>query len=427
MDASRSSPVGPVPPGRTPPGGAPPVRRTSTCEPTDLDEMSRPITAENCYDMLTLAKRRGLADLTELCYGFMSDHFLVVLRNPAVYGRLTAGERERVLGRRLQGRRVLSVAEVDEPRHRAAGGSGPPSRDTSRPQSPLSPSPGAPEEDADDPAAARQHRRHIFCYEERTKEWRVLSVLPEEVSTRGAGMCTLYNYLFVAGGLVRDARGDSRASDKVFCYNPRTDAWSEARPLLQARSQLKLVAMDGHLFAIGGECLFTVERYDPRVDRWSSVAPLPRGAFAVAHEATACNGELFVSGGSLFYRLLRFDARRGEWEECPFNDSRRKSTDMVAHKSVIYRFDVSRERGVHVCKYNTVVKVWHGSASFALDDARPFRCAVLGERIYCVNKTQALQFVVEEDQERFLPEVLETPARARGTLVPFVLTLAESD
>ncbi|CAL8312122.1 unnamed protein product [Lota lota] len=384
--------------------------------------MSQPITAENCYEKLSLAKRQSLADLRELCYSFMSDHFLVVLRNPAVYGRLTAGEREQILARRLEGSRVLSVAEIDEAYDRVlGGGSRPPSRDNSRPQSPLSSSP-SPEDDQ------HQHQRHIFCYEEQTKEWRVLSELPEEVSTRGAGMCTLYNYLFVAGGLIRGARGGgSRASDKVFCYNPLTDAWTETRPLSQARSQLKLVAMDGHLFAIGGECLFTVERYDPRVDRWSPVAPLPKGAFAVAHEATACNGELFVSGGSLFYRLLRFDGRRGEWEECPFNNSRKKSTDMVAHKSFIYRFDVNRERGVNVCKYNTVVKVWHDSASFALDTAQPFRCAVLGNRIYCVNRSQVLQFVVDGGQESFLPEVLETPAEARGSLVPFVLALAKSD
>uniref|UniRef100_A0A4W6FXK5 Kelch repeat and BTB (POZ) domain containing 11 n=1 Tax=Lates calcarifer TaxID=8187 RepID=A0A4W6FXK5_LATCA len=99
------------------------------------------------------------------------------------------------------------------------------------------------------------------------------------------------------------------------CYEILTKAKSEG---------LRLVSMDGYLYAIGGECLFTVERYDPRADRWSPVAPLPRGSFAVAHEATSCGGELFVSGGSLFYRLLRYDSRRDEWEECPSQNQNQK-------------------------------------------------------------------------------------------------------
>ena len=409
------------------PGGTLPAPQN----PAELDELS-PLTSENCYERLALAKRQGLLDLKERCYAFMSDHFLAVLRTPAVYGRLTAGERERVLARRLGGKRLLAVAEVDEAQDRVlGGGSRPPSRDSSRPQSPLDPQsplePQSPPGSSPSPEDPPQHRRHIFCYEEQTKEWRALTALPEQVSTRGAGMCTLYNYLFVAGGLVRGG-GGSRASDRVFCYNPLTDAWSEARPLAQARAQLKLVAVDGHLFAVGGECLFTVERYDPRVDRWTPVAALPRGAFAVAHEATACGGDLFVSGGSLFYRLLRLDARRGEWEECAFNDSRKKSTDMVAHGSSIYRFDVNRAHGsVNVCKYNTVVRAWHDGASHALEAAQPFRCAVLGDRIFCVNRSHVLQFEVGGGRERFLPEVLETPAGARGALVPFVLSLGQSD
>ncbi|CAL8314888.1 unnamed protein product [Merluccius merluccius] len=390
--------------GRTPPHG------TCGSVPTDADEAARPLTAENCYEMLRLAKRRGLADLQDRVYGFMSDHYLEVLRNPAVYGRLAAGERERVLARRLQGRRVLAVAEVDEV---PGGGPGPP-------QSPQTPqTPASPEREP-------RRRRRIFCHDERTQAWRALSELPERVCTRGAGMCTLFNYLFVAGGLVGGA-----PSDRVFSYNPRTDAWAEARPLAQARAQLKLVAADGHLYAIGGECLLTVERYDPRADRWSRAAPLPRGAFAVAHEAAACGGALFVSGGSLSYRLLRLDGGggSGDWEECAFSRSGGRSADMVAHGGFLYRFDVSRGRGVHVFRYDTVLRAWHGGASCALPGAAPpLRCAALGSRIYCVSGARALQFAVDADRDGvFLPEVLRTPAEARGTLVPFVLALPEPD
>ncbi|KAG7460590.1 hypothetical protein MATL_G00200400 [Megalops atlanticus] len=374
-----------------------------------MDTVSTQITAENCYEILTIAKKQRLSELKETAYKFMSDNFLQILRDPAVYGRLTAAERDLILKRRMEGQKCLMVAEIHDVNVRV--GSRPPSRDSSRPQSPLS-------------FVSIEENHMIYYYNEAKKEWKSLTKMPDEINTKGCGICTMYNYLFVAGGI--KGYGDkSKLSDKVFCYNPLTDHWSEIRPLNQPRSQLKLVSMDGYIYAIGGECLFTVEKYDPRMDRWTPVAPLPKGAFAVAHEATICNGELYVSGGSLFYRLLKYDPKRDEWQECPYNNSRKKSTDMVAYKNFIYRFDVNRDQGVNVFKYNTVVKMWHDSASLQQTNPLPFRCAVIGNCIYCVNKIQTLQFIVEEENERFGPEPMKAPVEAKGVLFPFVLSLVE--
>uniref|UniRef100_A0A3Q2ZET3 Kelch repeat and BTB domain containing 11 n=1 Tax=Kryptolebias marmoratus TaxID=37003 RepID=A0A3Q2ZET3_KRYMA len=356
------------------------------------------ITPENCYELLTKAKRDGSEGDRNRVLRYMSDHYLQVLQTPALFGRLPAQDREQILAQRMEGRKVLAAAETCDVSDRGAN------RD--------SPQRAEPEDST----------RRVFCLDPDTQRWEVLTVLPEEVPATGSGMCTLYNYLFVAGGQSR-----SKASDRVFCFNPRTGVWTRVRPLTEPRCQLRLVAADGFLYAVGGECLFTVERYDPRADRWTHVAPLPKGSFAVAHEATSCGGQLFVSGGSLFYRLLRFDSRRDEWDESPFNESRRRSTDMVAHRNLVFRFDVDRERAaVSVHRYSTVVKAWFGGASFPLQNPQPFRCAVLGDRIYCVNRNHVLQFEVLEEREGFLPEVLPAPADARGTLVPFVLALDRS-
>ncbi|TKS86417.1 Kelch repeat and BTB domain-containing protein 11 [Collichthys lucidus] len=374
-----------------------------------MDSMSAQITAENCYEILTIAKKQRLSELKETAYGFMSDNFLQILKDPAVYGRLTGSERDLILKKRMDGRKTLMVAEINDVFDRV--GSRPPSRCGSRPQSPLS-------------VGSLEENHMIYNFNEAANDWRPLTELPEDINTKGCGMCTMYNYLFVAGGI--KGYGDKgKVSDKVFCYNPITNQWAEVRPLIQARAQLKLVSMDGYLYAIGGECLFTVEKYDPRMDRWTTVAPLPKGAFAVAHEATTCSGELYVSGGSLFYRLLKYDPKRDEWQECPYNNSRKKSTDMVAFKSFIYRFDVNREHGITVFKYNTIVKMWHDCASQRLGSHLPFRCAVIGNCIYCVNKSQTLQFVVEEENAYFVEEPLRAPLEAKGILFPFVLTLPE--
>ncbi|KAL9864087.1 kelch repeat and BTB domain-containing protein 11 isoform 1-T4 [Geothlypis trichas] len=392
----------------------------------------------NCYQLLCLAKKQRLAELREAAYRFMSDHYLEVLREPSVYGRLSGSERDLILQQRMDaGRPCLLVAEVSDAFERPGGGSRPQSRESSRPQSPSS------------VVSLEESGSLIHYYQEGSGEWRVLTRLPEEANAKGCAMCVLHNYLFLAGGIVTGPVGTeprARLSDKVFCYNPLTDTWSQVRPLAQPRSQLKLLALDGYLYAVGGECLFTVERYDPRADRWSPVAPLPKGAFAVAHEATTCNGEIYVSGGSLFYRLLKYDPKRDEWQECPYNSSRRRSADMVAFKSFIYRFDVSSGRGgeqgpgtsggVEVFRYNTVAKCWSQCASLRPSGGpiQPFRCAPLGNTIYCVNRTGTLRFSLAQDGEveadgglkgTFDGELLKAPLDAKGVLLPFVLTLPE--
>ncbi|XP_042302767.1 kelch repeat and BTB domain-containing protein 11 [Sceloporus undulatus] len=403
------------------------------------EEMQGQLRLDTCLPLLALAKRHRLAPLREAAYRFMSHHYLQVLRQPSVYGRLSGAERELILRRRWEaGRPCLLAAEVSDAFERAAlAGSRPPSRESSRPQSPSS------------VMSLEESGALLHCYQEEAQEWRVLTQLPEEARAKGCAMCVLYNYLFLAGGIATTTTattpGPPKLSDKVFCYNPLTDTWSQVKPMGQPRSQLKLLALDGCLYAIGGECLFTVEKYDPRADRWSPVAPLPKGAFAVAHEATTCNGEIYVSGGSLFYRLLKYDPKRDEWQECPYNASRRRSADMVAYKSCIYRFDVSSGRGeagqagaVEVFRYNTVAKHWGQCASWRPSGSplQPFRCAALANTIYCVNRTGVLRFHLAQDGQleadgslkgTFDPELLKAPLDAKGLLLPFVLTLPEKE
>ncbi|XP_043929403.1 kelch repeat and BTB domain-containing protein 11 [Protopterus annectens] len=386
-----------------------------------IDTVKGQLSLDNCFDILSIAKKERLGELKDAAYKYMSDNFLQVLRDQTIYGRLTGAERDLILKLRLGGKKCLMVAEVSDVFDRGSSNSRPPSRESSRPQSPAS-------------VLSTEESHLVYCYKESAEDWRPLTHLPEEAVTKGCGVCTLYNYLFIAGGI--QGYGErARLSDRVFCYNPVTDTWAEIRPLSQPRSQLKLVSLDGYLYAIGGECLFTVERYDPRADRWTAVAPLPKGAFAVAHEATTCGGEIYVSGGSLFYRLLKYDPRRNEWQECPYNNSRRKSAGMVAHRSFIYRFDVSRESGLQVFKYNSIGRRWSECAierpssftSTTYPSLQPFRCTLLDNSIYCVSRSAVLQFTVIEEgtTDTLHTHEFKPPSEARGALFPFVLSLPE--
>ncbi|XP_028907389.1 kelch repeat and BTB domain-containing protein 11 [Ornithorhynchus anatinus] len=429
--------------------GAARVLQVPCALPRATDALRAHLGLDNCLQLLALAKEQRLRDLREATYRFMSDQFLRVLREPGLYGRLGAQERDLILRRRTDGaRRCLLLADLPD----RALEPGSRSRPQSRPQSPRrSPSrsrPGSPS-----PADPADAGSRIFAFQPDTRDWRCLTRLPEGAGGRGCALCVLYNYLFVAGGVLPGGEGDGASnggpSNKVFCYNPASDDWSAVRPMLQARAQLRLLALDGYLYAVGGECLLSVERYDPRADRWSAVAPLPRGAFAVAHEAATCRGAIYVSGGSLFYRLLKYDPRLDEWQECPASGGRhRRSADMVALDGSLYRFDLAGAAagavggpGVDVSRYHCLAKRWTPCATdLRLPGGPPgpptFRCAALDGAIYCVGRAGAWRFRPGPDDDRpgahdgdrragFEPEPLPVPGDARGLLLPFVLALPD--
>ncbi|XP_006108854.1 kelch domain-containing protein 7A [Myotis lucifugus] len=334
----------------------------------------------NCYEVLTLAKRQNLEALKEAAYKVMSDNYLQVLRSPDIYGRLSGAERELVLQRRLRGRKHLVVADV------------------------------CPQEDAG----------RLCCYDDEQDVWHLLAPLPPEAVSRGCAICSLFNYIFVVSG----CQGSGcRPSSRVFCYNPLTGIWSEVCPLNQARPHCRLVALDGYLYAIGGECLNTVERYDPRVDRWAYAPPLPNDTFALAHTATACAGDIFVTGGTLRYLLLRFSAPEQRWQVGPTGGGKDRTAEMVAVDGFLYRFDLNRSLGISVYRCSASARLWYECATYRTPYPDAFQCAVVGSLVYCVGRRRTLLFLADNISPRFVPKELRSFPSPQGTLLPTVLTL----
>ncbi|XP_045715642.1 kelch domain-containing protein 7A [Phyllostomus hastatus] len=334
----------------------------------------------NCYEVLTLAKRQKLEALKEAAYKVMSDNYLQVLRSPDIYGRLSGAERELVLRRRLQGRKRLVVADV------------------------------CPQEDSG----------RLCCYDDEQDVWHPLTHLPPEAVSRGCAICSLFNYVFVVSGC-QGAGG--RPSNRVFCYNPLTEIWSEVCPLNQARPHCQLVALDGHLYAIGGECLNTVERYDPRLDRWTFAPPLPNDTFALAHTATACAGDIFVTGGTLRYLLLRFSTQEQRWQVGPAAGGKDRTAEMVAVSGFLYRFDLNRSLGIGVYRCSASARLWYECATYLTPYPDAFQCAVVDNLIYCVGRRRTLLFLADHVSPRFVPKELRSFPSPQGTLLPTVLAL----
>ncbi|NXL38949.1 KLD7A protein, partial [Glaucidium brasilianum] len=341
----------------------------------------------NCYEVLCTAKAQKLSHLQEAAYKVMSDNYLQVLRTPSIYGRLNASERELILRWRMKGKMYVAVADVN----------------------------------VQEPGL---HTSCLCYYDDGGDCWHRLCHVPPEVVSQGCAMCSMFNYLFVVAGCEGTGRMQ-RPSNRVFCYNPLTNIWREICPLNQARPHCKLVALDGYLYAIGGECLYTVERYNPRQDRWTFTAPLPHDTFAVAHTATVCDGEIYVTGGTLRYVLLRYSARSDSWRVSPAVSSKDRMAEMVSCNGFIYRFDIHRSTGISVYRCSAKAKLWYECATYTMPNPSSFQCAVVGSLVHCVGRHFHVRFLADHISPRFGTKELQPFPSPRGSLLPAVLVLPE--
>ncbi|XP_056107352.1 kelch domain-containing protein 7A [Rhinichthys klamathensis goyatoka] len=366
----------------------------------ELESLAGKLDLGNCLETLTLAKKHGHIALQQAALRVMSDNYLQVLRDPGLFGRLKAGERDHIQTQRMRGRKWLVVADMESP-------------DWSKCLS----------QSTDLESESVKTSSGMYYYDDYKDAWHLHSHIPQEVLSKGCAMCTMDNYLFIAVGFQGLGR-EATPSKKVYCYNPMTSIWSEISPMNEARPHCKLVALQGQLYAIGGECLSTVERYDPRTNRWTFVAPLPNETFAVAHRATACNDELFVAGGTLRYTLLRYNPKTNTWRESMIVGSRDKTAEIVAVRNFLYRFDVS-PLGISVYRFHAVARLWYECSSIRLPHCTAFQCVTMDNIIYCVSRQFTLRFLADEVSPSFVAQDLKVLSPAKGILFPIILVLPD--
>ncbi|XP_028262180.1 kelch domain-containing protein 7A [Parambassis ranga] len=366
---------------------------------TDLENLKSKLDLGNCLETLCLAKKHSQTAVQQAALGVMSDNYLQVLRDPNLYGRLMAGEREQIRRQRMKGRQFVMAANMD-------------------PQDWVRNTEGQ-------TATSEQGRTSsaVYYYDDYKDAWHTLCLIPQEVISKACAICTMDNYLFVAVGCQGTDR-EMTPSKRVFCYNPLTSIWKEISPMNEARPRCKLAALEGYIYAIGGECLSSVERYDPRSDRWTFVAPLPNDTFAVAHHVTVCNGELFVSGGTLRY-MLRYSPKTNTWRPSLLVGCKDRTADLVSVGRFLYRFDVNPLLGISVYRYHTVARLWYECSSRRLLRCPAFQCAAMDGTIYCVSHQFTMRFHADEISPTFMDEDLDVLPAAKGTLLPFVLSLPD--
>jgi N-acetylneuraminic acid mutarotase len=128
------------------------------------------------------------------------------------------------------------------------------------------------------------------------------------------GVVVVDGRIHVIGGRTADNTDNTNLHD---VYDPSTDSWQSAAPLLTARSSGAAAYYHGLILYAGGECnqrggtFFENEAYDPKTDKWLTLAPLPAarhgfGAAATGPYAYFTGGGLGCGGGSASDQLLVF-------------------------------------------------------------------------------------------------------------------------
>ncbi|XP_010879968.2 kelch domain-containing protein 7A [Esox lucius] len=371
---------------------------------SELESLKAKLDLGNCMEVLELSKKHGHAPLKQAALRVMSDNYLQVLADPGLYGRLKAGERDDIQKKRVRGRQFLMAANMD----------------------PQDWSGSCPQETKMEKRSTNKPSSGLYYYDDYKDSWRPLCSIPQEVISKGCAMCTMDNYLFVAvGGCQQGTKREIKPSKRVFCYNPLTSIWKEISPMNESRPHCKLAALQGYIYAIGGECLHTVERYDPCSDRWTFVAPLPNDTFAVAHHVTVCNGEVFVLGGTLRYTMLRYNPKTNAWRKSIITGSKERTADIVGVRNVLYRFDVSPQLGISVYRYHTVARLWYECCTKRLANCPAFQCVAMDNTIYCLSRQFTMRFLADEISSTFIEDDLSILSLAKGVLFPFVLSLPD--
>ncbi|KAM9247136.1 kelch-like protein 42 [Leptosomus discolor] len=266
----------------------------------------------NCFELHRLAQVYGLQDLHDACLDFMASHYHQVLRRPDARPHLLLPHalQQHLKERRMRGTATLvAIGDFMGP-----SCLGPPPCCQAQVEAPWS----------------------MLRYDEEAQRWLPLANnLPTDlVNVRGYGSAMLDNYLFIVGGY----RITSQEISAAHCYNPCLNEWSQLASMNQKRSNFKLLAVSGKLYAIGGQSLSNVECYNPENDWWSFVASMPNPL--AEFSACECKGKIYVIGGYTTrdrnMNILQYCPTSDSWTNFELCDVHVRKQQMLSVEETIY-------------------------------------------------------------------------------------------
>ncbi|WKX93998.1 hypothetical protein Q1695_011341 [Nippostrongylus brasiliensis] len=147
-----------------------------------------------------------------------------------------------------------------------------------------------------------------------------------------------YKMILIAGGRSNDC---SFLAD-VNIYDPYSQQWTSAAPLLRARCGLGMATVGDSIYAVGGEdasyTLQSVEIYDVQRNSWRAGPKMQRCRQALG--VTALDGIIFAvggrDGGYTFREAEMLDPRQGKWISLPSMLNGRHNFVLAAVNGLLY-------------------------------------------------------------------------------------------
>jgi N-acetylneuraminic acid mutarotase len=183
----------------------------------------------------------------------------------------------------------------------------------------------------------------VETYDPGRNAWSSVALLPDPRGAAGAAAAG--DRLYVTGG--DDGSSTAVPLASMVSFDPVSDRWQPEPPMPTARSLLKMVELNGDIYAIGGVAdgpfLATVERYDPRQRTWHHVASMSTGR-GNPGVTTAGNRIVVVggAGGALgsaqpLTSSEVYDPRTGRWQvlRAQLDPGRASLTSAFAHPDAI--------------------------------------------------------------------------------------------
>ncbi|TDQ04956.1 Kelch repeat-containing protein [Labedaea rhizosphaerae] len=114
----------------------------------------------------------------------------------------------------------------------------------------------------------------VEVYDPVSGHWTNGPRLPERRNSASAA--GLGGLLYLVGGFIPSGPDSGTTTDSVLVHDPAGNGWTALSPMPTPREKFRLVALEDHLYALGGfsadeQSMSSVERYDPARDQWSAV------------------------------------------------------------------------------------------------------------------------------------------------------------
>jgi N-acetylneuraminic acid mutarotase len=139
------------------------------------------------------------------------------------------------------------------------------------------------------------------AYDPSTNNWTTRTPMP--LATHHAASAVVDGKLYVIGGRITERSSTVSFSnvDDNQMYDPKTNSWSQLKPMPSKRSGLSGASVDGNIYVFGGQDPIKVydnnEKYNPKSDEWTLLIPMPTPRHGLAAVSESIKNDIHVIGG----------------------------------------------------------------------------------------------------------------------------------